>query len=73
MCKSGDSIVPVSGCRSLDEQMDIYNASLKDKYYVPEEKEETVIDIPETCVCQISENNIDGFIVTVWRNGNGKE
>lgn len=27
---SGDSIVPVSGYRSLNEQMDIYNDSLKD-------------------------------------------
>lgn len=49
------------------------NGKKMEIYYVPAEKEETVIDMPETCVYQISGNNIDGFIVTVWRNGNGKE
>lgn len=49
------------------------NGTKMEIYYVPAEKEETVIDIPETCVYQISGNNIDGVIVTVWRNGNGEE
>ncbi len=42
-------------------------------YYVPTNNAETVIDIPETSVYQISGNNMDGLIVTVWRNGNGEE
>lgn len=35
-------------------------------YYVPA-ADETLITVPETCIYQISGNNIDGFIVTVWR------
>lgn len=36
-------------------------------YYVPADDDKTRIEIPEQCVYQISGNNIDGFIVTVWR------
>lgn len=36
-------------------------------YYVPAEREENAIRLPEGCACQISGNNIDGFIVTIWR------
>lgn len=35
-------------------------------YYVPAE-EQTVINLPDRCTCQISGNNTDGFIVTAWR------
>lgn len=37
-------------------------------YYVPAGGEKTLIDVPETCIYQISGNNTDGFIVTVWGN-----
>lgn len=36
-------------------------------YYVPAEREANTIRLPEGCACQISGNNVDGFIVTVWR------
>ena len=36
-------------------------------YYIPANNDKTLIAIPENCVYQISGNNIDGFIVTVWR------
>lgn len=36
-------------------------------YYVPANDDTTLISMPENCVYQISGNNIDGFIVTVWR------
>lgn len=35
--------------------------------YVPADDDKTQIDIPEQCVYQISGNNIDGFIMTIWR------
>lgn len=36
-------------------------------YYVPAKDDKTLIKIPENCVYQISGNNIDGFVVTIWR------
>ncbi len=36
-------------------------------YYVPADEEITFISMPDNCVYQISGNNIDGFIITVWR------
>lgn len=36
-------------------------------YYVPVADDETKISLPDGSVYQISGNNIDGFIVTVWR------
>lgn len=36
-------------------------------YYVPAADEETEISMPDSSVHQISGNNIDGFIITVWR------
>lgn len=36
-------------------------------YYIPANNDKTFISIPESCIYQISGNNIDGFIVTVWR------
>lgn len=36
-------------------------------YYVPVNDHKTWIDLPEKCVYQISGNNIDGFVVTLWR------
>lgn len=37
-------------------------------YYIPATGEETEISLPDRSVSQISGNNMDGFIVTVWRN-----
>jgi len=34
-------------------------------YYVPAE-DQTVINLPDRCTSQVSGNNTDGFIVTVW-------
>lgn len=42
-------------------------------YYVPVNDNETTISIEENYVNQISGNNIDGFIVTVWRKNNEQE
>lgn len=42
-------------------------------YYVPANNNETTINIEENYVNQISGNNIDGFIVTVWRKNNEQE
>ena len=39
-------------------------------YYLPSHGHKTLIFMPETCVYQISGNNIDGFIVTIWRKKN---
>lgn len=36
-------------------------------YYVPANDTRTFITVPETCVYQISGNNTDGFIVTIWK------
>ena len=35
-------------------------------YYVPAEDGKTLIRRPENCAYQISGNNVDGFIVTIW-------
>lgn len=40
-------------------------------YYVPKGTDETLIEIPNGAVYQISGNNVDGFIVTLWRKSNG--
>lgn len=42
-------------------------------YYVPVNNNETTIKIEENYVNQVSGNNIDGFIVTVWRKNNEQE
>lgn len=39
-------------------------------FYVPASPDKTRIFLPENCLYQISGNNTDGFIVTVWRKGN---
>ncbi len=39
-------------------------------YYVPAKNNETTIELPEKSLYQISGNNVDGFIVTVWRKNN---
>lgn len=36
-------------------------------YYVPADREKMEISIPEKCIHQISGNNVDGFVVTLWR------
>lgn len=36
-------------------------------YYVAANDDKTLITIPENCVYQVSGNNVDGFIVTLWR------
>lgn len=38
--------------------------------YVPAKGKQTVITIPEKSVCQVSGNNVDGFIITLWRDRN---
>ena len=54
----------------------IINSSLVEKkverndvkaYYVPANEEIIFISMPDNCVYQTSGNNIDGFIITVWR------
>ena len=45
--------------QSLDARVEIY--------YIPANKEITFISMPDNCVYQTSGNNIDGFIITVWR------
>lgn len=49
-----------------------YNFTEKGKkfeiFYVRAKDAETVIQIPNDCLYQISGNNADGFIVTIWRN-----
>ncbi len=40
-------------------------------YYVPMGEDETMIEIPKDAVYQISGNNMDGFIITLWRKNNG--
>ena len=65
---------------SLEEYTQFIKAYLEDKkylfeqahraeieiYYVPAKDDKTLIKIPENCVYQISGNNIDGFVVTIW-------
>lgn len=36
-----------------------------------EDKKTKEIEIPKESICQISGNNVDGCIITLWRNGNG--
>lgn len=36
-------------------------------YYVPANNDTTSINVPENCAYQISGNNTDGFVVTLWR------
>ena len=37
-------------------------------YYAPANGSQTLVVMPETCLYQISGNNTDGFIITVWKN-----
>ncbi|MCM1134353.1 MAG: M15 family metallopeptidase [Clostridium sp.] len=39
-------------------------------YYVPAEGEQTRITMPEKEIYQISGNNLDGFVVTIWKKRN---
>lgn len=39
-------------------------------FYVPYDAEGTAFSVAEQSVCQVSGNNTDGFIVTLWRNKN---
>ena len=61
---AGDAIVPVSAYRSLQEQTQIYNSSLKDN---GEDFTKKYVALPNHSVYQVSGNNADGFIITVWR------
>lgn len=36
-----------------------------------EDKKIKEIEIPKESICQISGNNVDGCVITLWRNGNG--
>jgi D-alanyl-D-alanine dipeptidase/carboxypeptidase len=38
-----------------------------DIFYVPAEAEETILELPDGLPYQLSGNNVDGFIVTLWR------
>ncbi len=42
-------------------------------YYVPAGPDKTVIVLPDNQASQVSGNNADGFIVTVWRKINEKK
>jgi len=43
-------------------------------FYIPFDAEKvTKVSIPKQYIYQVSGNNVDGFIVTVWRNKNDKE
>ena len=42
-------------------------------YYVPAHSDKTEIQIPEDYSYEISGNNIDGFIVTVWRDNDDEK
>ncbi len=39
-------------------------------FYVPANGSKSTISIPEQSVYQVSGNNVDGFIITLWRSGN---
>lgn len=43
------------------------DSTITEVYYVPVADDETEISLPDSSVYQISGNNIDGFVVTVWR------
>nr|WP_288974537.1 D-alanyl-D-alanine carboxypeptidase family protein [uncultured Blautia sp.] len=42
-------------------------------YYVPANDGEIQLNIPESSVYQVSGNNVDGFIVTVWRDNDERK
>lgn len=50
-----------------------FSESAVEIFYVPVSGKETLLTIPKDAVYQISGNNVDGFIVTVWRNTNGQK
>lgn len=66
---------------SLEEYMEFIKAYREDRrltcrqgretkievYYVPADSEETQVTFPDRSVYQVSGNNMDGFIITVWR------
>lgn len=37
-------------------------------YYAPSEGDSTLIVLPKSCIYQISGNNVDGFIITIWKS-----
>lgn len=49
------------------------DTEIAEVYYVPANDDHTEIPLPENALYQISGNNADGFIVTVWRNENGQK
>lgn len=36
-------------------------------FYAPAEHQQINISLPQHCLCQTSGNNVDGFIITLWR------
>lgn len=42
-------------------------------YYIPMDDGNDTVTVSEGGVCQISGNNVDGFIVTVWRKRDGRK
>lgn len=55
-------------CRLIYKQADGTDVEI---YYLPANANKTQAVIPEACIYQISGNNIDGFVVTVWRKNDG--
>lgn len=51
-------------CKFVYKQMQGFEIEI---YYVPANDNKTLLTIPENYIYQISGNNIDGFIVTVWQ------
>lgn len=54
-----------------EKHLDIENNGNKlEVFYVPYDSVGTAITVADQSVCQVSGNNTDGFIVTLWRNKN---
>lgn len=51
-------------CKFVYRQMSGAEAEI---YYIPADEEVTQICMPDNCLYQISGNNADGFVATVWR------
>ncbi len=61
----------IKGFRYGEQHLRIENDGKQmEVFYVPYDGEGTTISVAEQAVCQVSGNNTDGFIVTLWRNKN---
>ena len=43
------------------------NGKVIEIFYVPARNDKIEIAIPDNCIYNVSGNNIDGLIVTIWR------